>query len=67
MSGLLHAFKYYMNECEVKPSPEILKRAVVLVEKASNQNFLDLIELFKLTEDFSNEYMVTRAKDALVK
>jgi hypothetical protein len=36
VSGCLHAVKYYMNECEIKPSLDIQKRAVVLVEKASN-------------------------------
>lgn len=67
VSACLHQCKYYFSEFEVVPSTDVKKRAVILVDKANNQNFLDFIDLFKLSKEFGNEYMVTRAKDALAK
>jgi hypothetical protein len=63
----LNSIKYYFNEFEIKITQDTQKRAITLVEKASLQKFLDFVKTFKLDGHFSNEYMVTRAKDALAK
>lgn len=66
-SSCISLVRNYFSDFVIEITGELEKRAIKMVEQTSLPKFLDLIKLFNLDKHFSNDFMVSKANEAIGK